>query len=156
MNAGLPGTGIGGLFYIAGALWMPVGSVVRWATGRSHGHSWRKVALQGGIALGILAALWATGWAVGYLVALTSPAVGLAGGAADGARRVTSVVRWVTLAGSTGILLLLLSVVQVLRFSVPRARPAATTPALVLAPDLAVEPCTALPAEPAMALQEAS
>jgi hypothetical protein len=154
MNAGLPGTGIGGLFYIAGALWMPVGSVLRWATGRSRGHSWRKVALQGGIALGILAALWATGWAVGYLVALAPPAGGAA--AADGARRVTSAVRWVTLAGSTGILLLLLGVVQVLRFSVPRARPAATTPAPVLAPEPTVEPCTALPAEPALALQEAS
>jgi hypothetical protein len=153
MNAGLPGTGIGGLFYIAGALWMPVGSVLRWATGRSRGHSWRKVAVQSGIALGILAALWATGWVVGYLVAMTSPAGGLAGAAGD-ARSVTSAVRWVTLAGSTGILLLLLSVVQVLRFSVPRARP--TAPALALAPDPAVEPCAALQAGPAMALREAS
>jgi hypothetical protein len=63
-------------------------------------------------------------------------------------------VRWVTLAGSTGILLLLLSVVQVLRFSVPRAR--STAPALALAPGPAVEPCAALQAGPAMALREAS
>lgn len=59
-NAGLPGTGLGGLFYILLALVMPVVQLVRVARGRSLPGQWRQVASQFLLACGVLAALAAT------------------------------------------------------------------------------------------------
>jgi hypothetical protein len=125
MNAGLPGTGLGGLFYLIGALWMPVSAL----SGRIRGRrtAWRVVARQSGIALGVFAALWLTGWGVGYLIALGAEApVGGAGrGGAPAA--VTNVIHWVAVLGTAGLLAVIIALVQILRLVVPRpiAGPAA-------------------------------
>jgi hypothetical protein len=124
MNAGLPGTGIGGLFYIIGALWMPVSAVWRVATGRSAQVSWRLVARQSGIAAGVLAGLAATGWALGWAAALASIAPeALTTGRLATIPQVQSAVRWAVVIGSTGVLAGVLLLVQVLRLVVRRTTP---------------------------------
>lgn len=56
MNAGMPGTGLGGLFYVVLALSMPLLEVVRTVQGRSSRERWRLALTQASIALGVVAA----------------------------------------------------------------------------------------------------
>jgi hypothetical protein len=63
MNPGLPGTGIGGLFYILTALWMPVCEIWRWCRGNATGR-WPLVAKQFAIAIGVVAATSGVFWAL--------------------------------------------------------------------------------------------
>lgn len=77
-NAGLPGTGIGGLFYLLLALWMPVAELHATLRGRSSRDRWRQVGTQFALACGIIAAV--AGTAVIYLRLAGSPHVfGLGG-----------------------------------------------------------------------------
>ncbi|MBI4670904.1 MAG: hypothetical protein HY741_04440 [Chloroflexi bacterium] len=62
MIAGLPGTGLGGLFYLAAALVM----ILRGKNART---SWQTLARMSAITFGILAALWLTYWVLGELLA---------------------------------------------------------------------------------------
>jgi dTDP-glucose pyrophosphorylase len=62
MIAGIPGTGIGGFFYMITALWMPVREVGLRVRKRDHPGRWRLVGVQLGIAAGIIAGAWLTGW----------------------------------------------------------------------------------------------
>ena len=62
MTVGLPGTGIGGLFYLVTALLMPVRELGLTLRGRSNGKRWRSVVLQVALAGGIIGGLWATAW----------------------------------------------------------------------------------------------
>ena len=62
MTAGLPGTGIGGIFYLLSAFLMPFVEIVNTLRGRSSLRRWRVVAQQFGILLGIASAFWGTGW----------------------------------------------------------------------------------------------
>ena len=78
MNAGLPGTGIGGLFYVVLALLMPVRELYLTARGRSSRERWRLVLQQSLIACGIVASLAATWWGLTWVVD-TRDAVGLGG-----------------------------------------------------------------------------
>jgi len=67
MTAGLPGTGIGGLFYLISALLMPFREAFDAISGRSD-RGRRQMALQqGGIALTILGAVWVTGLVLGLM-----------------------------------------------------------------------------------------
>lgn len=107
MNAGLPGTGIGGLFYIATALWMPVHRV--FSRGSRNGRGWRRIGKQLGIALGILIALGATGWLLGVMLSLPLRDASPGGGAA--AAHAARIFHLVALVGTIGILgVVLLSV----------------------------------------------
>ncbi|MCH1867597.1 hypothetical protein [Nocardioides sp. CFH 31398] len=56
MTAGLPGTGLGGLFYLLLALAMPVIELVRTLRGDHSAERWRLALTQAGIALGIVGA----------------------------------------------------------------------------------------------------
>jgi hypothetical protein len=58
--AGLPGTGIGGLFYLVCALLMPVREGWRWARGHRDIASLRLAVTQCGLAVSIIGAMWAT------------------------------------------------------------------------------------------------
>lgn len=109
MNAGLPGTGLGGLFYIVSAIFMPLHRTFR--GGGHSGRTWRRVAAQLGIALGILAGLFATGWGLG-LVLRSNPAGLVAGGVSPVAPGI-GILRWVALLGTVGLLTLLLITVEV-------------------------------------------
>lgn len=68
MTAGLPGTGIGCLFYLASALCMPFIELYMTCRGRSSVQRWKLVATQLGFAVGILAGFWATGWCLGQIL----------------------------------------------------------------------------------------
>jgi hypothetical protein len=130
MNAGLPGTGIGGLFYIAGALWMPVHALWRRATGRPGCAPWSAVLRQGGIAWGIVLALGVTGWGLGWLGSFAAVAPELVSGRAIMMPQFSSAVRWATVIGSTGVLVMVISVVQLLRLTVSRPPPRRAQPAI--------------------------
>jgi len=62
VTAGLPGSGIGGLYYLLLALWMPFHGL--WLTLRERGRSlrWIVVAKLSCAAAGIICALWGEGW----------------------------------------------------------------------------------------------
>lgn len=62
MNAGLPGTGLGGIFYLLLALVMPLHELYLTARGRSSRERWRLVLTQLGVALGIIAAVVLVVW----------------------------------------------------------------------------------------------
>lgn len=67
MNVGLPGVGLGGLFYLLSALLMPVHALVQ----RARGVTSRRAALvlrQMTLAVGIAGALWLTGWLLGLVL----------------------------------------------------------------------------------------
>jgi hypothetical protein len=67
MTVGIPGAGIGGLFYLIAALLLPVRSLIRRLSGIRV--SWKEIVRQVGLALGILLGIWATGWLLGSLIA---------------------------------------------------------------------------------------
>jgi len=69
MTVGLPGVGLGGIFYLVSALTMPVRELARTVRGESSALRWRLVARQWLLAIGILVAMWFTGKAIGVLVA---------------------------------------------------------------------------------------
>ena len=62
MTAGIPGTGIGGLYYVLLALWLPFREIGLILRGRSDRARWRTIAKQSSLAWGILAALWGEAW----------------------------------------------------------------------------------------------
>lgn len=114
MNAGLPGTGIGGLFYILSALWMPVHRALN---GRTHeGGDWRRVTGQAAMAAGVLIALFATGWLLGLMIAPETSTVAVPGSVA--ARGAQNMIRWVTVAGTAGLLIGVLLAVEALHLFV--------------------------------------
>ena len=79
-NAGLPGTGLGGLFYVALALSMPVVELVRTLRGHGGGADrWHQVAIQFAMACGIIASVVGS-TAVLLLVADAPNPFGLDGG----------------------------------------------------------------------------
>ncbi|MBI3321277.1 MAG: hypothetical protein HYZ91_03300 [Candidatus Omnitrophica bacterium] len=69
MNVGLPGTGLGGLFYLLTALLMPLLELAQTIRGRSNAGRWRRVATQCALAIGILAGLGVAGLALDSLCA---------------------------------------------------------------------------------------
>lgn len=62
MVVGVPGTGIGGLFYLLAALCMPLHELVQVAKGRSSLARWRFIAMQWTMIAGMLASLWGAMW----------------------------------------------------------------------------------------------
>jgi hypothetical protein len=78
MNPGLPGTGIGGLFYIISALWMPICEVWRRWRGDAT-RQWSLVARQFAIAAGVVAAMTGVFWALDTVFMLNQVAAHAAG-----------------------------------------------------------------------------
>ncbi len=70
MTAGLPGIGIGGLFFLLSAIFMPVAEVYRTARGRSNAGQWKLVARQFVMAWAIIFAVERTLWVVKLITAL--------------------------------------------------------------------------------------
>jgi hypothetical protein len=78
MNPGLPGAGIGGLFYVLSALWMPVCELWRLRRGDNPGQ-WVLVGRQVAIAVGIVAAMSGVFWALDTVLMLKQVAAHAAG-----------------------------------------------------------------------------
>ena len=68
MTPGIPGTGIGGLFYMLSAAALPLREAYRRVWKRAAAARWRAIALQQLLAAGILGGMWTTGWLLGVLV----------------------------------------------------------------------------------------
>jgi hypothetical protein len=62
VTAGIPGTGIGGLFYLVSALAMPLRELRSRPRGAKRGSRWSVIAGQVAMASGVIAGMWATGW----------------------------------------------------------------------------------------------
>jgi len=120
VNAGLPGTGIGGIFYLASALVMPFREVYRRLRGHPVG-DWRVVTGQLAITGGILGAMWVTGWLLGLALATARP-IGTAGAALPPG----NVLRFVSIALAFGTLAAVLAGVELLRLWVHRGRRSAS------------------------------
>jgi len=116
VTVGLPGTGIGGIFYLASALVMPFREVYRWLRGRPAG-DWRVVTGQLAITGGILGGMWVTGRLLGLALAAARP-IGTAGGALPP----SNVLRFVSIALAFGTLAAVLVAVELLRLWLHRER----------------------------------
>lgn len=119
MTVGVPGVGFGGIFYLIGALFMPVREVARTARGESNAKRWAVVATQWSLAAGILVALWGTGWALGHVL---TPAVlaRTGGGAGRAAAAPHNVLKAGALAMTLGMLVILIVAVRVAHFVLRR------------------------------------
>jgi hypothetical protein len=116
MTVGLPGAGIGGIFYLASALLMPFREAIRLCRG-DRAERGRMVVMQTAIAAGILGALWATGWMLGHMIASASQVSSLHGRVPTiGAG--LNIVRVSALLVGFGTLALVLASVQVARIVV--------------------------------------
>ena len=127
MSVGLPGSGIGGVFYLLSAMWMPVHSAQRTVRGKTT--RLRVMLLQTTLALLIIGALWGTGWLIDLVLTAgpTSHAMRAAVGKGGDSSNLPTIFRAATFAMTFGTLALVLLAVQVLRFVVPR-RAAAVAP----------------------------
>jgi tetratricopeptide (TPR) repeat protein len=120
VTAGIPGAGIGGLFYLGNALLMPIHELWRWSRGKSSRASRQVVRRQFAIAAGSIAAMWAMVWMISALAAI-QPAVasfaGLHRGVA-GQPSLPVVFSYSALSVGAATLVLVLLSVQALRFAV--------------------------------------
>lgn len=88
MSVGIPGTGIGGLFYLISGLTMPLREIALALKGQPRRPKvWRLVVRQTALVLGILAGIWTTGWLLGLLVVEPVKTIGPASGAPGGTPR---------------------------------------------------------------------
>ena len=135
MNAGLPGVGIGGLFYLLCALLMPFIELGRTFAGRSSRERWRSVLRQFVMALAMVAAITALIWGVRVLFAPTTVVTsgGGPGGAVEHVVRVTPHLPIALVLLSYLLLGVVLLAATVLRYVVVGRKPAPRVPTAVAA-----------------------
>jgi hypothetical protein len=124
MTVGLPGTGIGGIFYLLLALCMPVTEFVRTLKGRTNLKRWFFIALQLLFVFGVVAVMWSELWLLNKSLALVwgalkvnSPLI-----VVDQAFRQTKVMAMASASASFISLTFVVTGVHVLRFFVHRGR----------------------------------
>jgi len=115
MTVGLPGTGIGGMFYLLSALAMPISEAYRRVRGRASG-GWRMVAGQLAIVGGILVAMFLTGRLIGVALHAAQHQVRLPLGSVP-----SNALRIAALVLSIGTLGAVLGAVELLRLWIHRA-----------------------------------
>lgn len=81
MNAGLPGTGIGGVFYLVSVFFMPFLELFKTMRGESSLERWQLVGKQLVMAGSIIGGMWLMGLILGMVVAWSGAAVGKPGAA---------------------------------------------------------------------------
>jgi hypothetical protein len=109
MSPGLPGTGIGGLFYILSALWMPVCEMWRRRRGAAP-RQWPLVARQFAIAVGVVAVMTGVFWALDTVIMLEQVAAH-----AVGKEHVMWSLRISALMVTTGVLAAVIGAVHLVR-----------------------------------------
>lgn len=82
MNAGLPGTGIGGVFYLLSALFMPIIEMVLTFRGKSSVARWLMVLRQLTMAVCILGSMWLLGLGAGLAFGMFTDAQPIVSGLA--------------------------------------------------------------------------
>lgn len=123
MAAGMPGVGIGGLFYLGAAIALPLRSAWRRVRGVPDTVTTRQMLFHLGIAGGIIAGIWLAGW----LLALALPGGitfrGTAGTAPGGPLMTRSVVRMAAIAAGFITLGGVMLVVEIGRLTLARKPP---------------------------------
>jgi hypothetical protein len=133
MTAGLPGAGIGGLFYLAATITLPMRSLWRRVRGRSDSIPWRHQVHNVAMAAGIIAGLWVAGWLLGFVVPDEMLNPGIASRAGTGTS-LRTVIPAATFAFAIATLAMVLAAVEVARHvslrasAANRARPARRLP----------------------------
>jgi len=121
MTAGVPGTGIGGLFYILSAVLLPIRAIRKILGGARL--SLRSMIKPTAIAVGVLAGIWATGWLLGLLFEPTIATVKKISDATTSVRvKYANIVRWATLLAGFATLGAVLLSVQLARLFVRQRR----------------------------------
>src|SRR5512146_812687 len=118
MNVGIPGTGIGGLFYITAALFAPF---------RRHRNGPGGFLRPFMIAVGVMVGIFATGWLLGFMF---GPATHSSWSPKTGAfarQETVNLVRWASLLASVILLAAVLTAVQIARLFQKRNREHDTT-----------------------------
>ncbi len=115
MSVGLPGTGVGGLFYLVTALLMPFCEGYRAVTGAGDRRSRRTVARQAAITLGVLVGIWATGWLLGLMLSQSPVVVALVNGGRGPSVHFSNVLRTVSLLAAFATLGAVLGAVELAR-----------------------------------------
>jgi hypothetical protein len=120
MTPGVPGAGIGGLFYLASTLLLPFRSLTRRLRGHPDALTGRQAMHSLAIAGGIIGALWLTGWILALLVPdeMLRPVATTAGGSV----RARTVMPVATFATAVGTLLTVLIAVEIARYHQTRRR----------------------------------
>jgi len=75
MIAGLPGTGIGGMYYLIIALWMPLHGLINGMKERLPVFKTGIIRRQVLMTVMVLAGMWITGWLLGLCLAVLVPAI---------------------------------------------------------------------------------
>lgn len=126
MSVGLPGSGIGGIFYLLSALWMPFDGALRIMRRRGASQA-RVVATQTCMALGVIGALYLTGIGLEHvLVAFATHSASVHGGSAIAPQVTPRIFKEATFAMTFGTLAVVLLSVQVLRVFFARGATAVT------------------------------
>lgn len=130
MTVGLPGAGVGGIFYLLSALAMPVHAAARHFLHRAGSNAggelpprWGLIWKQFATAVGIIAGLWVTGWLLAAYLIANPNALGAMQTAAVG-KRLPNVLKIGAVVVSVGTLAGVLFAVQVARLLVrPKGAP---------------------------------
>jgi MFS family permease len=107
MTVGIPGTGIGGLFYIAAALAAPFR--------RSARKKAAAVAHLGFLGLAVLSGIFVTGWLLGFVLGPAASTQLAEGTARFSGPESENIVRWASLLASILLLAAVLLAVQLAR-----------------------------------------
>lgn len=119
MTAGVPGTGIGGLFYVIAALGLPFRGLRNRLSGKRT--PWPAVIRQTGLALGVLLGIWIMGWFLGLIFIRTATLMET--GAGPAARQNTvNLIRWAAFLAGFLTLGLVLLATQAARLLVRRKK----------------------------------
>ncbi len=114
MTAGVPGTGLGGLFYILAALLLPFRSLVQ--TLRRKRVNWGESLKLTALAIAVFLGIWVTGLFLGIILDPMAMTVDAAVGVPIEVRAVSeNVLRWATVVAGFATLSVVLLAVQVAR-----------------------------------------
>lgn len=116
MTIGVPGTGIGGLFYILAALLAPIRSLLlrRRVKVGSPGATGRLFLLG----LGVVVGIYATGWLLGFVLGPVVSSAAVVGSKSISRPEIENFLRWSVLLASLLLLAAVLLAVQVARLIV--------------------------------------
>jgi len=115
MAAGIPGAGIGGLFYLASTFLLPFRSLWRRLRGRPDTLTARDLAWHLALAGGIIVGIWVAGWLLGLVVPDGLMPGRAASGSGTGVRDGGSVIRVAAIAAGFLTLGAVLAGVEVAR-----------------------------------------
>ena len=112
MVAGLPGTGIGGIFYLMTAICMPIRELPRLMRGKSSLRRWRFILKQWGMTGGIIFGFWITGWVLTLIIPANSHFIH--------STSTGNVLKIKPFIISMSVLVVVLGIVELLQFVIPK------------------------------------